>query len=55
MFIRRDELPRAVEVVLGRGDEAVEIALADKAVIFAVVGDLLLYFGFFVISELSGV
>ena len=28
-FIRRNELPRAVEVVLGRGDEAVEIALAD--------------------------
>ena len=55
LFIRRNELPRAVEVVLGRGDEAVEIALADKAVIFAVVGDLLLYFGFFVIGELSGV
>ena len=36
-------------------NEAVEIALADKAVIFAVVGDLLLYFGFFVIGELSGV
>ena len=55
LFIRRNELPRAVEVVLSRGDEAVEIALADKAVIFAVVGDLLLYFGFFVVGELSGV